>query len=526
MAYSVISKIYPRARDHRVSVFAASPALKASRRAFFRAAVLNFAVLQLLFLGLFCYLFGSLFQQTSRTSAIEILWVDYDRGAIGQAVRNAYETLSSNSFPTLVERPIKDFPTQRDLKEAVCNTQYWAALFTSPGASERLERAITGASSVYNQTDVLAYIWNEARYPTVVDSVVSGSLQVLSGAARASYTFENSVVALSTVPIGDSNALFTFANPWMLSSINIQPTIQGTRAVYNTMCIVLVLIQDFFYLGSINGLYTKFQVYNQISPIRIILTRYTISTIFTMTGSLLTTAAIWVFKAGWDVSGKQFVLNWLIIWLFAHVNFLVIDIFTIWVPPQYVPMVLISWIVTNVTSILIPFSLTSPFYRWAYALPAHEAYELLTDNWSGGCNPHIHFGLPILLAYEIIGLFFTSVGVYRRCHFAVKAREAAEEAARAEKEPSMMHHVPSLVAVPGSVSRLGNSDMLSHHSIRSIDTGENGTARVESKSEKNCGRNIVKVETDHSNALSGAQSEAIYARNFGPNFAIIGSSKF
>lgn len=88
-------------------------------------------------------------------------------------------------------------------------------------------------------------------------------------------------------------------------------------------------------------------------------------------------------------------------------------------------MALISWIITNVTSIVLPFSLSPSFYRWAYALPAHEAYEALTDNWSSGCNPHLYYALPILFAYEIIGLAATSVGVYRRCHFAAVAEVAA-----------------------------------------------------------------------------------------------------
>ncbi|UKZ74565.1 hypothetical protein TrVFT333_002235 [Trichoderma virens FT-333] len=400
MLHLVMRRVYPRANENRVS--ASHPELTASRSAFFQAAAINFVLLQLLFFVLFCYLFGSLFQQTSRTHALEVLWVDYDGGIVGDAVRDAYSSLRSDGFPTLVERPKDEFPSERELREAVCSTKYWAALYTSPGSSEKLGLALSGSASQHNQSNVLFYIWNEARYPIVLDAAISSNLQTLSNAARVVYA--NTSFALTTTAINDSTALLTYANPWILSSINIRPTTQGTRT---------------------------------ISPIRIIFTRNLISGIFTTVGSLLLTAAIWAFKAGWDVSGKQFGLNWLIVWLFAHVNFLAIDIFTIWLPPQYMPMALITWIVTNVTSILIPFSLSSRFYRWAYALPAHEAYEALTDNWSGGCNPHLHYALPILFAYEIIGILFTSVGVYKRCHFAVVAEEVTQEVMRLRVEAAM-----------------------------------------------------------------------------------------
>jgi hypothetical protein len=137
---------------------------------------------------------------------------------------------------------------------------------------------------------------------------------------------------------------------------------------------------------------------------------------------------VWAFRAGWQVNGNQFALTWAILWLFAHVNFLALDIFTIWVPPQFVPVCLINWIVFNVTSILLPFDLSPAFYRWAYAIPAHEVYQILIDIWSGGCNPQLRYALPILFVWEVIGFAFSSLGVYRRCHYAVIAEEAQENA--------------------------------------------------------------------------------------------------
>ncbi|KAL6819108.1 hypothetical protein V8C40DRAFT_69504 [Trichoderma camerunense] len=436
MPWAIINKFYPRACENRLDI--SHPEVKAFRAKFFRAALLNFVIYILLFFCLFCYLYGTLFQQVPRTHNLHILWVDYDGGIIGDAVRNAYNSLRSHEFPTLIERSASQYPTPNDLREAVCNTHFWAALYTSPGASAALGLAIAGSNtSQYNTSNVLTYIWNEAKYPTVMDSAISNNMHTLSDAARVSYIALNGTSAFPTIPPDNSAAISIFTNPWTLTSINIKPTVQGTRTVYNTVAIVLILIEDFFYLATINGLYAQFRVYSRIAPVRIILVRDAISITFTMLGSLVNSAAIWAFKANWHVSGGQFALNWLIIWLLAHTNFLVFDVFTIWIPPQYVSMALVSWIVMNISSIIVPFSVSSPFYRWGYALPAHAAYELLTDNWSSGCNPHLSYALPVLFAYEVIGLILTAIGVYKRCHNASILEETTKEAMRLRVEAAL-----------------------------------------------------------------------------------------
>lgn len=98
---NIIAKYYPRARDNRIPF--SYPSLKAIRPKFFKVATLNFLIFQLLFFALFCYLLGALYRQGPSTHSMKLVWVDYDGGIIGEAVRNAYESLWSHSFPTLTE---------------------------------------------------------------------------------------------------------------------------------------------------------------------------------------------------------------------------------------------------------------------------------------------------------------------------------------------------------------------------------------------------------------------------------------
>ncbi|KAJ2983336.1 hypothetical protein NQ176_g761 [Zarea fungicola] len=426
-----IETIYPRSRSDRLPF--SHPLLKAGRPKFFKAAILNFITLQLLFFGLFCYLFGALYQQETHTHNIDIVFVDYDQDLVGEAVRRAYKSLQSERFPTLVEHSIADYPTEASLREAVCRTDFWAAIYTTPGASGRLGRALSGANTVqYNKSNTLTYIWNEVRYPTVLDSAISGSLGTLSYAAQHEYVALNGTAALSGT-VADEATLSLLTDPWDLSSVNIKRTTQGSRAVYNTLVIVLLLLQDFFYLATVNGLYGQFKVYSRAKPHLIIIVRTAISATYTLFGSILVAASIWIFKASWDVSATQFALTWLTLWLFAHANFMVIDVFTIWLPALYVPMALVSWVIFNVISIIIPFALSPSFYRWGYALPAHGAYEVLTDVWSGGCNPHLRFGLVVLFCYEVVGNALAALGVYRRSHLATPNQNVDQDMAESNK---------------------------------------------------------------------------------------------
>jgi hypothetical protein len=228
----------------------------------------------------------------------------------------------------------------------------------------------------------------------------------------------------------DPAAIAVLYEPWSLSSVNFQPTTQGSRLIYNSLVIILIIIQEFFYLGYVNGLYVQFKLYTSVAPHRIAIFRHIISAVYTLIGSLCTAGAIWAFRNGWAVNSNQFVLTWMALWLFAHLNFLVLDVITVWLPPPYVPMAMVSWVVLNSTSAMLPFDLSPGFYHWGYALPAHCVYQILIDIWSGGCNPQLYHALPTLFAYEIVAMTVSTIGVYRRAHYACLSQEQEENSCR------------------------------------------------------------------------------------------------
>ncbi|KAH9205419.1 hypothetical protein DL95DRAFT_430014 [Leptodontidium sp. 2 PMI_412] len=313
----------------------------------------------MMFFIVMSYLYGSVWRSTHRASNLNILAVDFDRGVIGKSLSAGYSALKGDEFPTLHFRSAEDFGTVEDIRNAVCRGDYWAAIFAQDGASDRLSAALGGgvAAAGYNSSNTLTYVYNEARYPTVQSGYILSNMQILVGAAGSIYGSLNGTAAAKSLNTNDPNATLALLNPISASSINIMPIPQGTKVLYNTVTLVLPIIQQFFFLMALNG-----------------------------------------------ISSSQFVLTWMAIWLYMHINFLVLDAATAFMPLAYLSLFVLPWVIINITCTIFPFELSPGFYKLGYALLGHQVVSILFQVWA----------LPVLFAWEIFGSIAGGWGVVYR----------------------------------------------------------------------------------------------------------------
>ncbi|KAF7968894.1 hypothetical protein HWV62_28932 [Athelia sp. TMB] len=389
-------------------------------------------LLILLFLGNLSYLYGSLYKSGDRIHNINVLAVDFDGGVIGQSLSAVYKELQSDQFPTLQFHSTAEYPTVDDVRNAVCRGEFWAGVVTQPGASSRLSAALGGgsAASEYNPSNTLTYVWNEANYPAVQLGNVAGNLQTLIGATSAAYHAINGTQAITALNASSPAAVSAFSDPIRASSISIAGEPQGTRVLYNTITMILPILQQFFFLMALNGINNQFHMYARLATIHIIRMRFSISATFTLLSSLTIAGYIWAFRESWAVSGRQFALVWMTFWLYCHINFLVLDVATAFIPASFLTFFVITWAVMNVTATIYPFALVPGFYKWAYALPSHETWAILVQIYSNGCNNQLHRALPILFSWWIVGLVLAVFGVLYRDRAAKRGLMAAEERER------------------------------------------------------------------------------------------------
>ena len=400
------------------------------RKFFLMVGILGF-MLQILFLGNMSYLYGSIWKNVTRYHNFKILFVDYDQGVVGKAVWEAFQKLQGPTFPTLIQASTEQFPALTDVVDVVRDTTYWGAFTANPGASANLTLALQSSDVAqhYDPTRALTYIWNEVRYPPFSDEALLANFQILVSATRLAYNGLNGTGALGLVGAGIAQSLQVLLNPIMATEINIMPTTQGVKLFYNTVSMVMPILQQFFFLLILNGISHELQLYSKLPLYISGVVRAGLSVVFDLVAALCMTGYIWGFRESWPVGGDQFFLTWMVLWLLMHIHFLIIDAATAVLPLPALPFFILTWIIINITSSISPFEVNPGFYRWAYALPANEAYTVLTDIWSLGNVPQLYRALPILFSWWVFGIGIATFGHLHRCR-----KAWAQDEARSQQE--------------------------------------------------------------------------------------------
>lgn len=199
------------------------------------------------------------------------------------------------------------------------------------------------------------------------------------------------------------------------------------------------------------------------------------------------------------------------------------DVMSIWLPPQYTPMAVITWIMFNVTSILVPFDLSPAFYKLGYVMPAHEVYQVLTDIWSGGCNPKLHYALPIIFVLEVLGLVLSAVGVYRRCHYAILGEQMQEKAFQKRLDSGVAYERKRDAERQLQRVKTAEAKEIVGAEAGSVEDGsmedkiEQDTEKDTEQDARDLGDHIRKED----DVLLDEQNEASKVANFGPTFSCI-----
>lgn len=407
------------------------------KKKFFLVMAIVFIALQILFIGVMAYLYGSIWRSSIRFHRFNILFLDFDGGVVGQALKQAYQQLKAPTFPSLVLQSINDYPSPEAALAAVRNGKWWAAVYSNSGASARLAAALQGgtAAQKYDPSQALTYIWNEVRYPPFSDEAFQANFEKLAPATRMAYYNLNGSAVMRSIDTMDASALQTLFNPVGISNINIMPTTQGTKLFYNTVSMVMPMLQQFFFLLILNGISHELQLYSKL-PVHVSgLVRLGLSIAYDLIAALCATGYIWGYREDWDVNGNQFVLTWMVLWLLNHIHFVVLDTVTAFLPLPAIPFVLLTYIILNITASISPFEVNPDFYKWGYALPANEAYTALTNIWSSGSVPEMYRSLPILFSWWVVGLSTATYGHLHRCHKAWTQDRKMEELQKEQQQP-------------------------------------------------------------------------------------------
>ncbi|KAL6166190.1 hypothetical protein ACJQWK_07548 [Exserohilum turcicum] len=245
----------------------------------------------------------------------------------------------------------------------------------------------------------------------------------LVAATRLAYNKINGMQATRIVNHTDQTAIQALLNPIGSTQTNIQPAAFGTVTLINTVSMVMPILQQFFFLLSLNGIFAAYHLYRNMTVLSSICLRRFSGIIFSLGAALCQTGYYWGFRGDWEVNGAQFLLTWMTIWLLMHIHLLVLDSISTMAPLAFMPFVVPFWILLNTASVTSPLEMQPGVYKWSVILPSHEAYSVLTTIWTGGAHNRLYRALPILFSWWILTNITTTLAHIRACHLAYKVHQ-------------------------------------------------------------------------------------------------------
>ncbi|KAJ5621329.1 hypothetical protein N7528_006112 [Penicillium herquei] len=299
-----------------------------------------------------------LFYKKLATSCVLIsvvFWIiDYDGSSVGSALLAAVnEANGPRTNPTYIIATAESRSIQ-EVERAVFVGKYWGAIFSTANATARLDAAIQGTNtSQYVADDAYVLVGNSARYTAFYSEIVTENLESVAEAAKTYYMQHNIASFLSeSLANGttlSSSQIQTALNPVGYTSIDTSygPFTFGDRTLLNTLMIVVVVLCQFFFLMSLNGLSMAFGLFKNVSRTNYFKTRLPISSAWAILAGLFITSWQMVFKESYPINARLFFSLWTLYTVFSVIIFDVLDILTAFVPAQYIPFCMFTWMITN-----------------------------------------------------------------------------------------------------------------------------------------------------------------------------------
>jgi hypothetical protein len=401
--------------------------LAAVAKALIPAAVLIMAVLWMNV----SHIFGLFRNQGAHVKGAKVALVDFDGGNFGEALRMAAATNNqTHGYPTYVNVDTLGL-TPEGIRHKVFEGKYWAAIVVQPGASTRFEAALNGTSNSYDATDVYTYYLMTARYYTLyvsgIQSTTATTASIAAGlfsrqfvsAQIASGSFANTTTA--------ANALASPAQPMSLSAASQDLTTMDDKPFLNTLGAVLPVLMQFFFIMALNGIANGMHLYAAKTLRQQILLRLFWSTVWPIFASLCSAGWTFAFRGSYKLDAKIFFAYWAVTWVYCMISFDVLDIITGFIPMPFVPFFMVTWIFCNVTAALGSPELVHHWYRVSYFFPALHWYQIFITIISEGGVNRLHYTLPVLAAWLLVGKAVSPLATRYRANKAKEVYKTLKE---------------------------------------------------------------------------------------------------
>ncbi|VEU22728.1 DEKNAAC103780 [Brettanomyces naardenensis] len=370
--------------------------------------------------AVFSIYWGSMYRRDSRLVNLKVLVVvENDRA--GEITSTILKTIDSPSVKPLAGWTVRNYTSEQQVINLVHTEKYWGSIYvTGSNVSEELIADFQNGSSLNTSTLIRSY-YESARDPVGISSYTKPALLQAGEVFRTIWQTQVYPKILANL---SSDQLIALKNSSLLATI---PEIQYTdgnpvtspilTAPLQVGLLYLVIISFFqiMWFMKING-----TVANMVKPVSYILYRVILIQANCLILSLAYTCLNRAFQIDLQRSWTGgFAVLWMVSYLAmsacAGAGENVVLICTATIPPLAGFWVLF-FIILNISATFSPIELCPEVYRFAYAMPIKNAYELMKMVFLNTYRGSLGRYIGVLVAWLVVNsllfpfclLFFAS----------------------------------------------------------------------------------------------------------------------
>ena len=382
------------------------PSLRKTHKAVVIAWSKTLLILSAFILAVLSLYWAVLFPVTGNLEAFKVAVVSFDgqlppysgtEPLVGQAVAKAVN--EQLEFPKgilgyVIQSPEEYNNDPLNVRRAVYEEKYFAAVIVSNNASALLQRAVATGNRQYDPLGAGQIIINDARDQTAYSSYITPQLSALQINIQAQFgeKWVERVLSNSSLSPSTYQQCPQALNPAIgFSMINLRPFGPPAATPAVTIGLIYLIIIAFFSFSFFLPLYTKYIIPEGHPPMhfyQLVLWRYAatlmVYLILSLSYSFVSLAFQIPFSNSFahnditrannpDAYGKAtFVVYWMLNFVGMIALGLASENVTMVVGQPYSALWLIFWVISNVSTSFYPIVTAPGFFKWGYAWPLHQ----------------------------------------------------------------------------------------------------------------------------------------------------------
>ncbi|CAK7917154.1 nitrosoguanidine resistance protein Sng1p [[Candida] anglica] len=404
-------------------------------------------------LGIFTIYWGSMYNRNSRLKNLSMLVViDNDTPVnglptIGDGLRDLLQSKPATEWGSWKIYNREEFGVFADkynntieeqMRRDVHHQKYWSSIYVRENATINYYNALASGDASYNVTaNSITVIYETGRDFLNMNQYVTPSIQKVEKVwlAKQSSIIGPLVDSLSNTQkstlFSQSNYLDLVATPFIFQYNDYIPYTDPVLVAPSQVGLIYMIILTFFNVNffmdvhkSVAQLKLKshhFLIYRLLSSL---ISYAWLSLMYSfVTLSMQVDFTVAFGKSGFLV---YWMVSWVTMWCVGSVNEVMAMGLSL-VHPPLIGFWLLFWVIVNISPTFTPLALSPKIFRYGYALPLHNSYEITKviffDTWKGELGRN--FG--ILAAWSVTMIFvFLGMCVLFGKTMTKRAKEAAE----------------------------------------------------------------------------------------------------